>query len=198
MDTQIQTNERRVHDEVQKMIGGLLKFDNESRVRIYKTVGTFFGFDSPPTHRGSLGQPSTTNTAATRDARTPTFSRPEELSPKDFLFQKQPNTDVDRVACLAFYLTHYRDTPHFKTIDISSLNTEAAQIKFSNTAYAVANATNSGLLVQAGKGAKQLSAAGERYVEALPDRAAAKEILAGMRQRRGRKKSSGNNFKSPD
>ena len=47
-------------------------------------------------------------------------------SPKDFLFRKEPNTDVERVACLAYYLTHRRGTNHFKTIDISKLNTEAA------------------------------------------------------------------------
>jgi hypothetical protein len=109
------------------------------------------------------------------------------MSPKDFMFQKSPQTDVDRVACLAYFLTHYRDNGHFKTTDISLLNTEAAQMKLSNTAYAVVNATNAGLLVPAGKGAKQLSAAGEKYVELLPDRPAAKESLAAYRSRRRRK-----------
>jgi len=47
------------------------------------------------------------------------------MSPKDFLLEKQPRTDVERIACLAYYLTHYRATPHFKTIDLSILNTEA-------------------------------------------------------------------------
>jgi len=125
-----------------------------------------------------------------------TFADSAELSPKDFLFRKQPQTDVERVACLAYYLTHYRETRHFKTVDISLLNTEAAQVKFSNAAYAVVNATNTGLLVPAGKGAKQLSAQGERYVEALPDRAAAKDILANARRRRARKASK-NKKESP-
>ena len=35
------------------------------------------------------------------------------MSPKDFLMEKAPNTDVERIACLAYYLTHYRSTPHF-------------------------------------------------------------------------------------
>ena len=84
------------------------------------------------------------------------------------MFEKQPNTDIERVACLAYFLTHYRDTPHFKTLDISKINTEAAQIKFSNAAQAVENATKAGLIVQSLKGQKQLSAIGEQYVQALP------------------------------
>ena len=92
------------------------------------------------------------------------------------------------MACLAFYLTHYQDTAHFKTVDISRLNTEAAQMKFSNAAYAVTNATNAGLLVSAGKGYKQISAMGERYVEALPDMEAAKGIRTNMRKKRSNSK----------
>ena len=94
---------------------------------------------------------------------------------------------VDIAKLLRAYLTAL--DAHFKTIDLSKLNTEAAQIKFSNTAFSVVNATNAGLLASAGKGAKQLSAMGERYVDALPDRTAAKEILSSMRIRRRRTRS---------
>ena len=76
-------------------------------------------------------------------------------------------------------------------MDISKLNTEAAHVKLSNTAYTVANAANAGLLVSAGKGAKQISAMGERFVEALPDHNAAKEVKSSMKPRRGRKKANG-------
>src|SRR5258705_835088 len=37
------------------------------------------------------------------------------LSAKEFLAEKRPKTDVERVACLAYYLTHFRETPEFKT-----------------------------------------------------------------------------------
>jgi hypothetical protein len=93
------------------------------------------------------------------------------------------------VACLAYYLANYRDTPHFKTIDISALNTEAAQPKFSNASVSVDNAKQAGLLVPATKGNKQISAAGEKYVELLPDREAAREALKNYRPRRLGKKS---------
>lgn len=89
---------------------------------------------------------------------------------------------------MAYYLTHYRSQPHFKTIDISKLNMEAAQLKFSNASAAIENAAAAGLLVSAGKGNKQLSVPGERYVDALPDRHTAKEILASSRKPRSRKK----------
>jgi restriction endonuclease Mrr len=117
------------------------------------------------------------------------FSEDRSMSAKDFVMQKQPRTDVERVACLAFYLTHYREVRFFKTLDISKLNTDAAQVKFANAAYAVANAEKAGLLAPAQRGQKQLSAVGEQFVMALPDREAAKAALANLRKRRRAKKS---------
>jgi hypothetical protein len=59
------------------------------------------------------------------------------------LAEKQPKTDIERIACLAYYLRHFRDAPFFKTKYLSSLNTEAAQQKFSNAAYAGGNCPQS-------------------------------------------------------
>jgi hypothetical protein len=185
MPNQEQLDDKAVRDATQAVIDRVIDFDDETRRRIFRTALTFYGLDTGldmPAH--SRPQP---NLAQTPALHAPAFSERTERSPKEFLFQKQPQTDVERIACLAYYLTHYRDTPHFKTIDISKLNTEAAQVKFSNTAYAVVNAVNTGLLVPAGKGFKQLSHMGERYVEALPDRAAAKEVLTSVRTRTRRK-----------
>jgi hypothetical protein len=116
------------------------------------------------------------------------FSEDRSMSPKDFIMEKQPRTDVEKVACLAYYLTHYKNTPHFRTLDISKMNTDAAQPKFSNAAMAVDNATKSGYLVPATKGNKQLSARGEQFVQALPDRDAAKEVMSNTRIRRRTRK----------
>lgn len=102
--------------------------------------------------------------------------------------EKSPKTDVERVACLAYYLTHYRSTPHFKTLDISTLNTEAAQPKFSNTAVSTNNAVKLGYIVPSTKGHRQLSALGERFVQALPDRNAAKEVLLSLRRKNRKRK----------
>jgi len=184
-------DDREIHKATKDVIDRLAEFDNETRRRVFRRAMGFFELDILPSV--GIATPFQTDLSKSpaqssrRDAGVQHFADRSELPPKEFLFQKQPRTDIERIACLAYYLTHYRDTRHFKTIDLSKLNTEAAQIKFSNTAFAVVNATNAGLLTSAGRGAKQLSALGERYVDALPDRDAAKEILTSMRVRRRRK-----------
>jgi hypothetical protein len=114
----------------------------------------------------------------------PAFSEDNAPTPKEFLHQKQPKTDVERIACLAYYLTHFRNTPHFKTLDLGKLNTEAAQIKFSNTHYATDNATKAGYLAAAARGSKQITSWGEQFVAALPDRDAAIKAISQARRRR--------------
>jgi hypothetical protein len=183
-----------VHEITQAIIKQMLGLDPDARRRAFRTAMTFFGLEhaqSSERHVSMIapGQ-RTTVAAANGGAHAPSFADQPELPAKDFLFQKQPRTDIERIACLAYYLAHYRDTKHFKTIDLSKLNTEAAQLKFSNSAYAVTNAANAGFLAQAGKGFKQLSALGERYVEALPDRDAAKQVFSGVRSRRSRKSNN--------
>jgi hypothetical protein len=158
------------------------KLDDEGRARLLRTLSTLFSITLvPEVSNGprtvSYGEP------------TERFSKEQSLSPKEFILKKQPRSDVERVACLAYYLAHYRDQPHFKTFDISQINTEAAQTKLSNPAQTVINATNYGYLAPAIKGMKQLSAAGEMYVEALPDREAANAALANSRPKRSAKKS---------
>lgn len=127
----------------------------------------------------------------TRSVSGQEFSRDRSLSPKEFLMDKQPRTDVERVACLAYYLTHYRDIPHFKTVDISTLNVEAAQPKFSNASVSVDNARATGYLVPATKGNKQISSVGEKFVQLMPDREAALEAIRTFRPRRTNNKKRG-------
>lgn len=159
------------------------RLDEEGRVRLLNTLSTLFGInDAPVVSNG----PRTVSYGEVSER----FSKEQSLSPKEFLFKKQPRSDVERVACLGYYLAHYRDQPHFKTFDISQINTEAAQTKLSNPAQTVINATNYGYLAQAIKGMKQLSAAGEIFVEALPDREAASQSFAQSRSKRVSKKAS--------
>jgi len=185
MAEQMLTKEDRLgalSDALQEAVAIFRRLDDEGRVRLLSTLSTLFDINGiseitigPKTV--SYGEP------------TERFSRDQVLSPKEFLLKKQPRSDVERVACLGYYLAHYRDQPHFKTFDISKMNTEAAQTKLSNPAQAVANATKYGYLAQAIKGMKQLSAAGEKYVEALPDKEAAHAAFAHSRPRRASKKS---------
>lgn len=163
------------------IIDVLSRLDDASRTRVLKSVYTFFhvSVDSESTAPNARVESQPSQPQQTR----PSFSEDLSPSPKQFLFEKQPQTDVERIACLAYYLTHFRDTPHFKTLDLAKLNTEAAQPKFSNTAYAANNAANSGYLAPATKSTRQISAAGEQFVMALPDRTAAKAAMSIARRK---------------
>lgn len=153
------------------IVGVLKRLDADAQRRVLGSVHAFLGVE-PRATPTPAAEPAIDNLTPGR------FSQDRSLSAKEFMRDKSPMTDVERVACLAYYLSHYRETPFFKTIDISTLNTEAAQPKFANASVAVDNATKQGYLVAASKGAKQISAAGEHYVELLPDRENARQALA--------------------
>lgn len=168
-----------------QVVSAIQELENEARNRVLGSVVTFLGLSK------SSFQTAVSPSGLSSISSSPTassFSEDRTLSAKQFLYEKKPVTDIERIACLAYYLTHYRSMPHFKTLDLSTLNTEAAQIKFSNAATAVENATLAGLLVAAGGGKKQISAVGELYVEKLPDRDAAKDAIAHVRPRRKSKR----------
>jgi hypothetical protein len=172
-------------EALQTIIAALRSLDPEARRRILESSAVFLGV-SPTTSRGREGQgvapASVFGPSSDHVVRTP-FSEDTSMSPKEFLMEKAPKTDVERIACLAYYLTHYRATQHFKTLDISHLNTEAAQPKFSNAGYSANNALKMGYLASSTRGHRQLSALGERFVQALPDRNAAKDVLLSLRRR---------------
>jgi hypothetical protein len=106
------------------------------------------------------------------------------LTPKAFLVLKRPATDVERVSCLAWFLTNERNVPAFKTKVLTDLNREAAQFKLSNPSATARNAVNDGYLAAAGGGQKQITARGEALVEALPDRDKVKAALEAHPARR--------------
>src|SRR5260221_2973420 len=95
------------------------KLDPSSRQKILDTITACFqsSWSIAPATRAlhKSGQPLS---YADRETDS-SFSEDRSIPPKQFLFERQPLTDVEKVACLAFYLTHYRNIPHFKTLDIS-------------------------------------------------------------------------------
>jgi hypothetical protein len=184
-------------EALKDILARIATMEPDARKRILQTVSTFFNLNGPtqslpatPPHQPRLG--------GVLGSENRPFSDRQELSPKEFLLAKEPRTDVERVAVLAFYLTHYRGMHHFKTIDISALNTEAAQTKFSNAALSVNNATLAGFIVPATKGFKQLSALGEQYVQVLPDRDAAKAVRERMKRKRPTRSKGVRESKSED
>ena len=182
------------HEVLTSIVGMLKKLEPDAQNRVLQSVQSFFGISTQRETHVPTQNKSQSNLFSTT---SPTdFSRDRTLSPKEFIRDKHPITDGDRVTCLAYYLTHYRETPHFKTVDISSLNTDAAQPKFSNPSVAVDNATRDGFLVAGTKGSKQISSAGEKYVELLPDRDGAREAMKTYRTRRTIKKRKPKTTKS--
>lgn len=171
---------------LQQVISALRRVDQQAQRRILDSAAIFLGIQRKAAVFG-LPDLQTTKEHSSRNSG-PRYSEDTAMSPKAFLLEKEPRSDVERIACLAYYLTHYRATPHFKTLDLSVLNMEAAQPKFSNTAYSANNAVKLGYLVASTKGQRQLSALGERFVQALPDRGAAKDVLNSLRRRRSKRK----------
>lgn len=165
---------------LQQVISALRPMSEEARRRLLEAAATFLKIPVAAPHH-TLSRSATGGVSATPP--TAAFSEDTSISAKDFILEKQPRTDVERIACLAYFLTHYRSTAHFKTLEISKLNTEAAQPKFANAATSANNAVKMGYLVPSTKGQRQLSAVGERFVRALPDRDAAKAALETLRRR---------------
>lgn len=175
------------------LVSALAPLQQEARIRLLRTISTFFELSVADVLSGAGGQAQRASSTYlvdgdSRGASNPSFSEDRSISPKAFLIEKRPQSDVERIACLAYYLTHYRGESAFKTLDLSKLNTEAAQIKLSNPTRAVDNATAAHFLLSIGQGKKQLSAIGEVYVQALPDRSAAREAISDLKKRRSRAK----------
>lgn len=178
---------------VSKIISLLENIEKEKQIHILTTVKTWLKINGRSKSSSEIKkQTGFWDIGLPEDSRNkvPKFSDSKELSPKQFMLEKKPISDVEKVACLAYYLTRYRQTPHFKTLDLSKLNTEAAQRKFSNAPQAANDAVKRGLIVSAIKGKRQLSGIGEQFVQALPDREAARQISRHLRKTRRKKTKS--------
>ena len=137
--------------------------------------------DSQESDGGSSGMPGGVARKAPNDS---------SLTSKQFMSQKRPSSEIERITCLAYFLSHNKGIPAFKTRDLTKLNTDAAQPSFSNATIFARNAVQAEYLSLAGGGQKQISALGEAVVEALPDRdkvKAAIEAHKTNRKRRGKR-----------
>jgi hypothetical protein len=161
-------------DAMHAVLSALVDLGSDEQQRVIEWVTRKLNLGS----RGSASS-AVEISAVYAGATSPKHGR-EVVSPKQFLVEKRPKTDVERVTCLAYYLSRFRDTPEFKTKDITALNREAAQPALSNAAMAVSNAsTLSQYLVPSSGGRKQITPRGESVVEALPDRERVREALEG-------------------
>src|SRR5689334_9935012 len=118
-------------DLVQSIVRLLEPYSPKDQRHVLQTVTTWLRLSDAATNRPApenLSPPARAIGSASNDEYR--FSGRAEAGPKEFLLEKQPTTDVERLACLAYYLTHYRDQRYFRTEDLSKLNMEAAQRAF--------------------------------------------------------------------
>ncbi|WP_426500024.1 hypothetical protein [Streptomyces sp. D54] len=157
---------------MQKAYDALKSLDGERKGRVIKWLVESLAMDVR-VHVGE--EPGMPAPAAEECSGTDSPRARHAMSVRDFINHKKPQSLVERVACLGYYLARYRDQPHFRVSDIVQLNTEAAAHKFGNPSRDIDNADRqNGYLVMAGTGLKQITPRGEAVVEALPDRDAVK------------------------
>jgi len=163
--------------------------DEQQRLWVLQTAASRFALkiEIP----GGGGSPSRENSSPAASDATPAQSG-GGVSLKSFMKSKDPKTDVQRVVCLAYYLTRFRSTARFKTKEITELNSEASWPNFSNATVAVNNARKDKYITPAGKGEKQLTNRGEYLVEALPDQEKVRSLMSKnpSRKNRARKKKA--------
>ncbi|MGD1018804.1 MAG: hypothetical protein ABSA12_05740 [Verrucomicrobiia bacterium] len=177
------------------ILGALEPLEDEKRKFVLKTVTDRLGIAGVT--------PVASNTGGRTASPAPVGSSGaaiviKEITAKDFLKAKNPQTDAQRIACLAYYSTHNKEQTEFKTADLTKLNEEARGIRLSNPAVAVMNATDANkFLAPAGKGKKRITTLGEDVVDALPDQEAVKTIVtaskAGRRKKTRKKTGSRGN-----
>ena len=93
MAEQDQLNDQSIYAVVDKVIQDLLPLDPYSRMRVYRTIGTFFGFeDSYPKVAGNVD-----SRIPGSISREPQFSSSDELTPKEFMLQKKSRTPTSNV-----------------------------------------------------------------------------------------------------
>jgi len=117
-------------------------------------------------------------------------------SASEFYRSKRPKTDAQKIACLAYYLTHHKNTHEFKTADLQVTETESKAPKITNLPRAVDNASRSArVLTSTTAGLKQITTHGEDVVNALPDQEAVKEVLRAQKPTKRRKRKSNKKVK---
>lgn len=90
-------------DVLNVVVTALKRLESEERDRVLQMVLTYFGAVSVNTGTAAPAQSASFKASFSNDV---SFSEDRSMSPKSFIMQKQPRTDVERVACLAYYLTH--------------------------------------------------------------------------------------------
>ncbi|MDB5905150.1 MAG: polyketide synthase, partial [Betaproteobacteria bacterium] len=160
-------------DALHSVVAILRRLEPEAQRRVLASAEAFL--DVPP-HRTAMADVHPDPTLRRRTGES-SSSGDVALSANTFLDRKRPVSDVDRVACLAYYLTHYEKKAEFRIADLIAINDKAGQNAFYNVRSAIANAVTDGYLIVGISGTKRISATGDAYVDLLPNVQAARDAL---------------------
>jgi hypothetical protein len=140
-------------------------------------------------HAGAGNSGGTTTPAGGGSAPADVQSAITKKDARAFIRIKKPSTDVQRVACLGYYLSQTTGQHGFSSKDVAKAHTDSGGSAI-NMTRALDNATRaSKYLSNRGKREKQLTTLGEDVVNALPDQAAVNAVEeAGKRGRGGKKR----------
>jgi hypothetical protein len=178
---------------VKTIYEALFPLDTSGRAFVLTTVSSRLQVSPTSSREISGNTHHETPTSAITLAKPQIPQSGTEITSKEFLKQKAPITDVQRIACLAYYLTRHRNQPQFKTKDLTKLNSEAKQPQMSNPSMTVMNATRQNeFLAPLPGGFRQITAFGEEIVDALPDQDAVKKLFGARRKPRKRNAKNGN------
>lgn len=114
-----------------------------------------------------------------------------DVSMADFVKNKNPKNEYQRVAVIAYYREYKQNKKEFKNAEMSQANTaEARQPKISNITDVVTKARDryKFLTKGTGKATHQLSTHGADIANALPDQESVKKLIANAKSRKPRKK----------
>ncbi|WP_462252724.1 hypothetical protein [Ferruginibacter sp.] len=104
---------------------------------------------------------------------------PVTTSIKDFLVQKKPHDNAEKIACIVYFLEKVQGLDGVKNMDIIQGNKDGRQPSFSNASVFINHAiSRQHFLTSIGGSKKALSAKGEAIVNALPEREAVSKALA--------------------
>jgi hypothetical protein len=168
-------------DELKAMeaaLKALEPLDSEQRIRAVTWLQQALGVNGvAPSAQVGSATPSAAPAPPAPNASQTAGPAETQLTPKEFLALKNPQTDVERLTVLAYYLSKNRDMASFKTAELEDLNKEAAGRRFSNAPNTAKNAVKKNYLTAAGGRERQITHLGEKVVEAMPDRDAVEAAL---------------------
>jgi hypothetical protein len=179
----------KLQDIVPKLVTLLGKLDPDDRVRAIQAALLTLGDSAVPAGLG-MGTGTGGNGGGGAGAGAGSVGGP--MTPQAYFKAKKPSTKIEELAVAARYREEYANADTSSKAEIQGVVLKA-RLNFdaSNFNRDINNAKRAKLFnFGGGRDAHMLSAYGQDYVDALPNREAVKELSPVKRRARGRKKAA--------